>query len=668
MNALSNRILPREASPPPARDAEATAKYDQTSVRSGTDAPFTASLLILIAVLWMATRPYQGIVDDARLYMVQALRELHPARFAHDLYFHFGSQDRFTVYSRLCAPLVSMLGVGPAGIVLTIFGQSLWVGGLIYLALGLIRSRSYALLSAAVTIALPSAYAVWITGYGEPFVTPRLFAEALTMIALGSLMRQRTVRALVTLAVSAAIHPIMTLPGLAIALIYLALGQPLWWGVIAGGAIGAAGLSAANIQPFANLRVTLDPQWFDVVKARDWFCFFTRWHIDGYFRVLGTVALAVLALVSAEPRDRRLLVSALIVGIGGLLCTLVGADVFHNVFIVEIQQYRAMWPLTLLANLCVVPILVRMLQQGDVFDLAKVGYIITIYIIILSRFIISVILPAAPMMVMTSTFSIWQYRTGRQLALLARGFFLLILALGCSMAIVLAILFRDSMETWPEELFRKTYSFALTVAALMISTLIYYLIRTERKRQWLGRSLPWLAAALLPVALLGWDARTPWTRFVESSRPVPVSLTALLPQKASVYWEGGVRMLWLRLQRPSYFSCTQGTGALFFRGTAIAYWHREESFWPLRTLDFDGNDQCPDLDKTDKPRRRRADLKEVCRHEPGLDYLVLIRPVEDVKPKTWDSPVPFQYERVVDGKLIVRETNRFFIYSCSGLR
>ncbi|MGH7109150.1 MAG: hypothetical protein ACREFK_01845, partial [Stellaceae bacterium] len=190
----------------------------------------------------------------------------------------------------------------------------------------------------------------------------------------------------------------------------------------------------------------------------------------------------------------------------------------------------------------------------------------------------------------------------------------------------------------------------------------------KREHRWLARTLPWLAAALIPLALLGWDARTPWTRFIESSGPVPSSLAALLPQNASVYWEGDVRMLWLRLQRSSYFSCTQGTGTMFFRGTAIAYQHRAESFWPLRTIDFHKSVFCPDLDKDRKDSRTHADLQQVCRREPGLDYLVLIRPVENVEPKIWNSPVPFQYERIVNGKLAVHATTRFYVYSCAAVR
>jgi hypothetical protein len=168
---------------------------------------------------------------------------------------------------------------------------------------------------------------------------------------------------------------------------------------------------------------------------------------------------------------------------------------------------------------------------------------------------------------------------------------------------------------------------------------------------------PLLAVTLLPLAALGWDARTPWTRFVETPGEARGSLASLLPLDAPVYWEGGVEMLWFGLRRPSFFSCTQGTGALFFRDTAIHYQHRLQSFRPLQAVDA----FCAGGDSAD---RARSDLVSVCRREPALDYLVLARPVEDAEAKVWTSPVPFQDVKVVDGKLIMFRTSTFYIYSC----
>jgi hypothetical protein len=94
------------------------------------------------------------------------------------------------------------------------------------------------------------------------------------------------------------------------------------------------------------------------------------------------------------------------------------------------------------------------------------------------------------------------------------------------------------------------------------------------QRRQIARLLPWLAGALVPLALIGWDARTPWTEFVESSQPIPKSLAEHIPRNASVYWEGGLEMLWLRMEQPSYFSCAQATEDLFFRDVALAYQRR----------------------------------------------------------------------------------------------
>jgi hypothetical protein len=634
---------------------------------SKTGTLITGALLILIGVLWLATRPYQGVVNDARLYMVQALRELYPARFDSDLYFRFGSQDEFTIFSRAYAPLLSMLGVGTTGIVLTLAGHVVWICGLVYLARGLIRDRWQSLLSVAAAIALPSAYAIWYTGYGEPFVTPRSFAEALTLIALGLLLRCHAGWALAVLAISATIHPLMTLPGLAFVFIYLALGRPLWWLAIFGGALTLIVLAAAGVQPFVNLRVTFDPVWLEIVQVRDGMCFVTRWPSDTCFRTLGTAALGVLAVMAAEPRERRFLGAALVIGIGGVVCTFVGADLAHNVFMAEIQPYRSMWILTLVANLCVVPIFLQLLRWGDAADLTRLGFLAAMSALLLSRYIPIAVYIALPMLAFTIICAGWHLAAGRALPFLVRIFYLLIIAVaGTAIMIFTYYPFKLLKEFWPAEFDSRIYSFALVIAVAALLSI--YITKAGQEGRLFPRLFPWLAAALLPIALLGWDARTPWTKLVESTAPVPASLADLLPQDASVYWEGGVEMLWLRLKRNSYFSCTQGTGAVFFRGTAVAYRHRAESLWPLRTIDFEENIYCPALQDADTASRTREGLAEVCGREPELDYLVLTEPVANAEAKVWNSPVPFRNLRVVNGKPAVAETDRFYIYSCAGLR
>ena len=88
-------------------------------------------------------------------------------------------------------------------------------------------------MSVAAVIALPNTYV--LLDYGEGFVTPRIFAEALTMAALGLLVRRRTGWAMAAFVASIAIHPLMTLLGLAFSSIYLMSKRPRWWIAIAAG-------------------------------------------------------------------------------------------------------------------------------------------------------------------------------------------------------------------------------------------------------------------------------------------------------------------------------------------------------------------------------------------------------------------------------------------------
>src|SRR5258707_776848 len=87
-------------------------------------------LVCTVVLLWLVTRPYFGLLFDARFYMVEALNVLDRANFADDLYFKFGSQGNFSVFSQFYLPLLRSAGVGATGMILTIVGQSLWLFGL----------------------------------------------------------------------------------------------------------------------------------------------------------------------------------------------------------------------------------------------------------------------------------------------------------------------------------------------------------------------------------------------------------------------------------------------------------------------------------------------------------------------------------------------------------
>ena len=72
------------------------------------------SIALLIATLWLTTRPYVGVMDNSKFYTVQALNALMPGRFAEDLYFRYGSQDQFTLFSLVYKPFLAAFGIAAA--------------------------------------------------------------------------------------------------------------------------------------------------------------------------------------------------------------------------------------------------------------------------------------------------------------------------------------------------------------------------------------------------------------------------------------------------------------------------------------------------------------------------------------------------------------------------
>jgi len=325
--------------------------------------------------------------------------------------------------------------------------------------------------------------------------------------------------------------------------------------------------------------------------------------------VLNGLAWSVFGLFVLKPRDRRLLAAVFVAGLGGLVCTFIGGDLAHNVLVVELQPWRAMWLLQVVVRL----------------------FIPLIFFSLLARRSANPFLLAA----MLSTGLVLASSTTRLIRL-------------------------------PYSADFGFLSFALMMIAL--AAIFARLAWKEQKHPRVVQLFGALAILAVPVAVWDWDGRSPWTRFLESPEPPPADLAGLLAQNASVYWENSTEMLWFRLKRPSYFSCDQGTGVVFHRETAMAYRHRSDSFWPLRTADFTNTRSCAGFDTSPKPERARQGLERLCRREPALDTVVLIAPIPEVEPKIWKSPILFQDVHVADGIYSERSTDRFYAYTCSTLR
>lgn len=621
----------------------------------------SVAVVLLLAALWCAARPFLGIAEDAELYTIQALNGLMPGRFATDLWFQYGSQDQFTLFSVIYKPFLRLFGLAWGNFILSVIGYACWVAGLSRLAGGLFRDGRLTVIAMAGAIAIePGRFE--LARSGDAPLTPRLFAEALTMWALGSMLRGYPLRALVLLGFSLFIHPLATLGGIAVLFFYQATRRPALWGLAAIAVPVILMLAYGGIQPFPRVLARFDAEWLRIVWVRDSNCFLTEWGITRWLPAADNFVLAAIVMIFADAWERRFVAVVLVVSAGGFLASLIGGDWLHNELIVDLQSWRAIWLLDLVVHLFAGASLLRVRARSD-FSAGSAASVLAVTwgLLFLATFLPAVNVAAAAMALVTLGVCAWEHKYRQPLPF--RGRFLVQLCTGAALGLTLVILY--SALVTPPFVWWSIYGAAVAAVTLVV---LWRVSRGSAGGGWTPRPLSALVvpAVLLALAGLGWDHRAPWRIFVDTADRPPAALAALLPGNGPIYWEGDVTVPWFVLKRPSYFSCDQGAGVLFSRGTAINFQRRSDVFRSLRTFDFDGH-FCPAIDDQQKIFTR-GDLSSVCAASPGLEALVLARQAADDPGAVWVAPAE-QVNEVRRGGVLKRyATNTFFIYSCAALR
>ncbi|WP_297448745.1 hypothetical protein [Ferrovum sp.] len=622
------------------------------------------NLVLLLCVLWLATRPYNGILWDSEYYTVQALHALWPDRYADDLYFAYGSQDQFSIFSKIYGPVIASLGLAHAHIILTLLTQCAWVSGLAYLAKGIFQGR-WAYLAMVGVIVFPGSAGL-VFHYGEPILTPRILAEALTLVALGAIWRERIFFSLGLLAAGTVIHPLMTLPGIVFWFLWFFGRQKIGWfiGMLAGGVILV--LAARGIQPFVRLTQTFDPVWLQIVRQRSSYCFIAQWGIGEWFAVVHTVLLTLWALQKSSDKERRFLKLASLIGACGVILSWLGGDVFKNVLILDAQLWRAMWMVSLISHLFIAKKLTALSYPSFGFSAGWLwlgGFFLTL----LAGFHGGFYLLATPLVAVAFLVEQWEEWVHEPLPLWGRWL------ITSFLLVIFSVTARFFWEVFIKEPSREGRPHAVLVDLIFVLIALTSVCIGTRKESYGGypfKSFDRIFSGMISLSLLGtvmaWDQRSSWVKSIDEASVPPASLSEILPQRHPIYWEGDLTVPWFLLRRSSYFSCSQGTGSLFSRDTALNYWQRYRSFQPLHPVEFStGNAYCtplPGEEISGLPTQKQ--VERICSENPQLGGLVLLHSIEGMHPKIWNSPTPFAYQKTIDhGKRWVT-TDRFYIYDC----
>lgn len=506
-------------------------------------------LALLLGACWLALRPYL-FTHDGRLYALQAMAALSPELATDPALSHF-NQSKLSLFTPLYSLLVAQIGLWPAAWLLYTVTQLLYYAALMALVSWLLPNRRLGLLALAALVSGAGTYPPGLFGYAESFVSARLIASALTLIALVAARHQRWLGATLLLLTATAMHPLMAIAG------WVLLGWWLgreWFSLRVMVILASAGLALAVV--VALQLPTMSPQWLAIVTARSEYLFITRWPASQWAVILSSAVIIGLSLNSELPRLRRLSEALLLVLISAVLLALVAA--WHpNSWLLALQPWRSLWLVAIGSILLALHCLTRPAQQPA--DLAAQAALLTGLTLGTAHtpFLLALIPLARYGRRETPAHNIWQYTA---LALLALALLMVLLSPLVGFGIAQRVLATATADFHYLELIPKLRPFFLM--PLILAGVIVLMHRPSRPLP-----LAALAGGLLLLAGLLYD------RAGLHQDPRDEAALRQLKQRIApteqVYWPERVSRVWFDLQRPSYASRWQGAPGIFSEALAV---------------------------------------------------------------------------------------------------
>jgi len=613
---------------------------------------------IALLALWLVCRPYRGVRHDAILYSGQVLARLLPDRVGTDLFFAYGSQDKYSLFSTLVTPLVERFGIGPTELVLLLLCNVLFAAA----CWSLIRPwfpRAVCWAAMFLMAGLSHTYGGQGSfSYAEPFLTARSFAEPLALLALAQLLRGRLAVATAAALLASAFHPLIAFPALVIGWGVLIQQRRTWLWAAVLFALPLV-LASARVAPFDGLLQTYDDAWFSLIKGPDQKVFVAGAGLPDWAPLVFDVLVLALCLRidGLPPALRRLILAVLAAVAAFTVLWGLGADLAHNVLLTQLQLWRVYWLLHLMGVVLLPIVAVAWWQRGWVgrWCVAALGLAA---VAVLSNWDTGWLCVAWALLALAAEF--FKARVSRMTAGAAIAASLLAMLLVSARVMMVT---QRAVDAFPDRFGHVVPAMIFFGLPLVVAALALAFVRL------VGAGRGGLAvAAIAAVAGIvfgagAWDQRSAWQLRLEADpRTATPPFEAAIPSGASVYWDGSLVEPWLLARRANFFSLEQGAGLLFNRPTAIEYGRRERAVSGFELQ----RELCVTIAAlTSKPGQAPAECPitpetviDVCHATPHPDFLVFTNPVAMPQVEEW---------RETSGKPGA-PSHVFHLYSCAGLR
>ena len=578
---------------------------------------WAGSVGLLLAIgLWLCARPYIGVRHDGVLYMGQTLLQLYPEWLQHDLFFAFGSQDQFSVFSRLIAGLYRLIGMSETQFILLAVSHLGFLLAAAWLLRELTDQRARWLGLAALATLSHFYGGRSIFAFAETFLTARTVAEPMALFALVAFVRGHKWWAVVVAGGAGLAHPLVVLPCLVVIWTLLCHDDRRWLWVAPIALVLLAGIGA--LAPQLRIWQQFDGVWWAQVQEVSPHVFVGQWDVGDWLVVALDVAILRLAVVRFPGPVGRLAKAALLTSLGLLVVSAVAADLMHNALLTGLQLWRALWIVHVLALLLLPALLMRFWDEPNFGHLRALA-------LTLFALAVNAKWETAWAFGLWAALLQWGARGHFRLSVPTERLALVATALACiGMSVSVAHSTVRSIVGTGVDMDTGLWLWVAMTSPVIGLSLALGVLHLAGHARWRGLALA-LAGALVLLGAAHWDRRVPWVHYIESAVPGQHPFSRLIPPTAQVYWQHELPATWAVLGRASYFSNHQGAGLLFNRATAEEYarrkpavaglrWHQEICAVVAVVDPSSAKDGCaPDPEL----------LLDMCRFENGPDFLVL---------------------------------------------
>ncbi len=576
--------------------------------------------IFLIAIsIWLLINNYTGIRHDALLYTVEALSINEPSTFKNDLFLAYGSQGSFTIFPLLYAKLIKIVGLDHAALLLTILGKILWLLSLLSVAIKLNKNNiNFWAWPAFLVLTLPAFYdSHHVFSYAESFATPRIYAEALSLLSITLLLNRNFIFALLAALCALSLHPLMAIPTFLLLTTFVLLERKLslkHLSIIALAiVINYLILTTLDIPFLSRLTNQYDPEWFAAIQLRNHNVFLSNWDTASFGKIIFIANIFILALTLQEYIIKRVALASLITLLFSLSLAYIGSDIWHNILITQLQMWRSLWLVQIIAFSILPIIICHLWFKSKTLRMVAMLMILAILLNGLSAAMLSLV----SLLITVYHRTIELYFTKRV--------FLANTLLYIPILIAMPIIFFSLMMVINLHEPIKIIISALKEPAiiLLVALLIYSTKNKINNKYLLSTSI-----ILIVFSAYYWNQQLKTNN--TNTKTVIESIKNSIPAGSIILSTQGIEQTWLTFGRASYASSIQTAGSLFTRTTAIEGIRRlkrmEQANFPDATVNWD-NKQSADQSFTLK------NVDFLCQDEL-LNYIVAPNKVNNNKPFT----------------------------------